>query len=111
VSSFLGQKTTLGKTKCADLVLPQEGWFSCGLFLVLPQEDRFSGGFYFFAVLVLPHCKCNKNYINKMIFYIYYFCFFIFVHCFILFYFFIFILRLRIELINCIELINSNKGN
>ena len=60
------------------LVLPQRGWFSCGLLLVLPQEDMFSGGFYFFADLVLPHCKCNKNYINKMIFYIYYFCFFIF---------------------------------
>ena len=24
--------------------------------------------------LVLLHCKCTKNYINKMIFYIYYFC-------------------------------------
>ena len=90
MSSFLGQKTTLGKTKCADLVLPQEGWFSCGLFLVLPQEDRFSGGFYFFADLVLPHCKCNKNYINKVRFYIYFF-----VSLFLLIV--AFILRLRIE--------------
>jgi len=93
VNSFLGEKRTiLGKTKCADLVLPQEGlfsygfllvlpqesWFSCGFLLVLPPEARFSSGFYFFADLVLPHCKCNKNYINKMIFYIYYFCFFVF---------------------------------
>ena len=49
-------------------------------FLVLLQEGRFSDGFYFFAYLVLPHCKCNENYINKMIFYIYYSCFFIFVN-------------------------------
>jgi len=43
------------------------------VFLVLLQEGSFSGSFYFFVDLVLPHCKCNKNYINKMIFYIYYF--------------------------------------
>jgi len=64
------KKTRLGKTKCADLVLPQERWFSCGLYLVLlhegwfssgfllvlPPEAKFSGGFYFFfADLVLPH--------------------------------------------------------
>jgi len=62
----------LGKTKYADLVLPQESWFSCGFLLVLPpetrffggfflvllHEGRFSGGFYFFADLILPHCKC-----------------------------------------------------
>jgi len=62
------------------LVLPLEARFSGGFFLVLPLETRFSGVFFFFAYLVLPRCKCNKNYINKMIFYIYYFCFFIFVN-------------------------------
>jgi len=37
MSGFLGGKRSrLGKTICADLVLPQEGWFSCGLDLVLP---------------------------------------------------------------------------
>jgi len=75
----LGKRTRLDKPKCVDLVLPQESWFSCGFFLVLLQEGRFSSGFYFFVDLVLPHCKCNKNYINKMIFYIYYLCSFIFV--------------------------------
>jgi len=51
MSSFLGEKRTrLGKTKCADLVLPQESWFSCGLYLVLPHEGWFSSGF----LLVLP---------------------------------------------------------
>jgi len=51
VSSFLGKKRSkLGKTKCVDLVLPQEGWFSCGLDLVLPQECWFSCRF----LLVLP---------------------------------------------------------
>jgi len=59
------------------LVLPHESWFSCEFLIVLPPEARFSGGFYFFADLVLPHCKCNKNYINKVIFYIYYFCFYL----------------------------------
>ena len=49
------------------------------VFLVLLQEGRFSGGFYFFADLDLPHCKCNKNYINKIRFYIYYLCSFIFI--------------------------------
>jgi len=37
----------LGKTKCADLVLPHESWFSCGFILVLPPEAGFSGGFFF----------------------------------------------------------------
>jgi len=32
------KRSRLGKTKCADLVLPQEGWFSCGFLLVLPQK-------------------------------------------------------------------------
>jgi len=33
-----GKRTKLYKTKCADLVLPLESWFSCGLYLVLPHE-------------------------------------------------------------------------
>jgi len=45
----LGKRTRLGKTKCADLVLPQESWFSCGILLVLPPKARFSGGFFSFT--------------------------------------------------------------
>jgi len=46
VSSFLGKKIKLDKTKCADLVLPHEGWFSSGFLSVFPPEARFSSGFF-----------------------------------------------------------------
>jgi len=36
----------MGKTKCANLVLSRESWFSCEFLLVLPPEAGFSGGFF-----------------------------------------------------------------